>query len=72
MVDANLAVVGYDASAVPVLERIGVDAAADWSAGEDLLRNECEAGGPRRRALRGRSGTFMMASSVLTGPNCST
>jgi hypothetical protein len=46
VVDANLAVVGYDAGAIPALKRIGVDAAAHWSAGKDLLRKERETVGP--------------------------
>ncbi len=46
MVDSNLAVVCYDAGAIPALKRIGVDAAAHWSAGKYLLRKENETVGP--------------------------
>ena len=40
VVDTGLAVVGDNAGAVPVFQRISVDAAADWTTGKDLLRRE--------------------------------
>ncbi len=40
VVYACLAVVGDDASAIPVFQRVSVDAAADWAARKNFLRKE--------------------------------